>query len=94
MSSRPPKMSYQMSSQIDLGGRPPKFGRTIASLMDTLNIVDSAHRDSTVRQYQAIWSKFLEYVDYNNISHTAITLDIVMNFSHQKHFLHKVFMEY
>ena len=54
---------------------------------DTLDIVDSAHRDSTVRQYQAIWSKFLEYVDYNNISHDAINLDVVMNFlSHQ--FLH------
>ena len=54
---------------------------------DTLDIVDSAHRDSTVRQYQAIWSKFLEYVDNNNISHDTINLDIVMNFlSHQ--FLH------
>ena len=26
-SSRPPKMSPHMSSQTDLGGRPPKFGR-------------------------------------------------------------------
>ena len=47
---------------------------------DTLNIVDLAHRGSTIRQYQAIWRKFLEYLDLNSISHDSISLGIVMNF--------------
>ena len=51
---------------------------------DTLGIVDLAHRESTIRQYQAIWRKFLEYLELNNISHDSISLGIVMNFlSHQ-----------
>ena len=47
---------------------------------DTLDMVDLAHRESTVRQYQAIWKKFLDYLDLNNISHDSISLGIVMNF--------------
>ena len=37
-SSRPPKMSPHMSSQTDLGGRPPKFGRTMAALRHTITV--------------------------------------------------------
>merc|ERR1712240_730048 len=32
---------------------------------DALSLVDMAHRDSTKRQYQAIWTKFLNYLNIN-----------------------------
>ena len=48
MSSRPPKMS----SQTDLGGRPPKFGRTMAALRHTITV------DTWRRMRQVIYKDF------------------------------------
>ena len=47
---------------------------------DTLGMLDLAHRASTVRQYQAVWQKFLNYLDSNHINHGNVTLAVVMNF--------------
>ena len=47
---------------------------------DALRLVDMAHRDSTKRQYQAVWTKFLNYLDINSIDKDKVTLSVVMNF--------------
>ena len=47
---------------------------------DTLGMLDLAHRASTVRQYQAVWQKFITYLDNNGINHGDVTLAVVMNF--------------
>ena len=47
---------------------------------DSLNILDQSHRQSTQRQYQAIWKKFLEFLAANSIPHDSVSLSVVMNF--------------
>ena len=47
---------------------------------DTLGMLDLAHRPSTVRQYQAVWQKFLNFLDSNGINHGEVSLAVVMNF--------------
>ena len=36
---------------------------------DTISIIKKAHADSSLRQYQSIWGKFLDFLDANTISH-------------------------
>ena len=47
---------------------------------DSVRIVRNNHRKSTVRQYQAIWTKFLEFLSENHIPHHEVTVFVVMNF--------------
>ena len=48
--------------------------------VDSLNMVDLAHKESTKRQYQSIWNKFLGYLDDNVIPHNKVNIAVVMNF--------------
>ena len=51
---------------------------------DSVEIVTNAHKASTRRNYQATWSKFLDFLRSNNIPHSEVTVYVVMNFlSHQ-----------
>ena len=47
---------------------------------DTISIIKKAHADSSLRQYQAIWGKFLDFLDTNSISHESVGIADVMNF--------------
>ena len=47
---------------------------------DTLSIIKKAHADSSLRQYQSIWGKFLDFLDANSISHDSVGIADVMNF--------------
>ena len=47
---------------------------------DSVNILRNNHREGTVRQYQSIWSKFLEFLSVNHISHQDVSVFVVMNF--------------
>ena len=38
------------------------------------------HRDSTKRQYQSVWEKFLEYLSLMNIIHASVSVYTVINF--------------
>ena len=54
---------------------------------DSVHIVQNTHRKSTQRQYQSIWKKFLLFLSQHNVSHSDVTVYVVMNFlSHQ--FIH------
>ena len=48
--------------------------------LDTLRVLLKEHRNSTVMQYQGVWTKFLEFLDTNNINHDSIVLSTVFNF--------------
>ena len=45
-----------------------------------INILLSCHRESTIHQYQSTWSKFLEFLDGENINHSRVRLCHVLNF--------------
>ena len=45
-----------------------------------IDIMLQQHRESSVRQYQCIWEKFLAFLDSNNIIHVDIALSTVFNF--------------
>ena len=45
-----------------------------------IDIMLQQHRESSVRQYQCIWEKFLAFLDSHNISHVDIALSTVFNF--------------
>ena len=47
---------------------------------DSVNIIRNTHRLSTIRQYQSIWKKFLNFLALNRISHRKVTVFVVMNF--------------
>ena len=47
---------------------------------DTISIVKKAHADSSLRHYQAIWGKFLGFLDANSNSHDSVGIADVMNF--------------
>ena len=47
---------------------------------DTISIIKKAHADSSLRQYQSIWDKFLVFLDANSISHDSVGIADVMNF--------------
>ena len=47
---------------------------------DSVRILRNNHREGTVRQYQGIWKKFLEFLSENNISHEKVSVFVVMNF--------------
>ena len=54
---------------------------------DSVKIVQNTHRISTQRNYQAVWNKFLDYLDRNKVPHCDVSIYVVMNFlSHQ--FIH------
>ena len=54
---------------------------------DPVHIVQNSHRISTQRNYQAVWTKFLDYLDRNSVPHSDVWVYVVMNFlSHQ--FIH------
>ena len=36
---------------------------------DTISIIKKGHADSSLRKYQSIWGKFLDFLDANTISH-------------------------
>ena len=46
----------------------------------TLDIVKRAHAESSIRQYQSIWTKFLNFLEINNICHEQISIVNVLNF--------------
>ena len=43
-------------------------------------ILNYMHRESTKRQYQSVWHKFLEYLSLMNINHSSVSVYIVINF--------------
>ena len=43
-------------------------------------ILNYMHRDSTKRQYQSVWEKFLEYLTLMNINHSSVSVYTVINF--------------
>ena len=47
---------------------------------DTIAILERAHAASSQKQYQSIWSKFLDFLNVNNISHNSVSIADVMNF--------------
>ena len=47
---------------------------------DTISIVKKAHADSSLRQYQSIWGKFLDFLSANSITHDSVDIADVMNF--------------
>ena len=47
---------------------------------DTIAIIKKAHADSSLRQYQSIWGKFLDFLNTNSISHDSVGIADVMNF--------------
>ena len=47
---------------------------------DSLDFIDLAHRESTQRQYQSIWIKFMVFLRVNSIAHSDVDLAVVMNF--------------
>ena len=47
---------------------------------DTISIVKKAHADSSLRQYQSIWGKFLDFLSTNSINHDSVGIADVMNF--------------
>ena len=47
---------------------------------DTISIIKKAHADSSLKQYQSIWGKFLDFLDANSISHDRVGIADVMNF--------------
>lgn len=48
---------------------------------DSVNIVNNAHRVGTRRQYQSIWTKFLDFLSLNRIPHGNITVFCCNEFS-------------
>ena len=44
------------------------------------NILSFNHKESTKRQYQTVWSYFLNYLDENNITHSRVSVEEVINF--------------
>ena len=47
---------------------------------DTIAILKKAHAESSQKQYQSIWSKFLDFLNINHISHNSVSIADVMNF--------------
>ena len=43
-------------------------------------ILNYMHRDSTKRQYQSVWERFLEYLSLMNIIHDTVSVYTVINF--------------
>ena len=53
-------------------------------VVDGVELVSKAHRETTNNQYQGVWKRFLDYLVEKNISHRDVTKVVVMNFlAHQ-----------
>ncbi|CAL4093300.1 unnamed protein product [Meganyctiphanes norvegica] len=49
---------------------------------DTVDIMLKQHRDSSIRQYQSVWGKFLEFLLSKGISHSEVQVCHVFLFPH------------
>ena len=46
----------------------------------SIKIIKKAHKDTTKKQYQGTWKKFMSFLDTENIPHNKVNIYIVMNF--------------
>ena len=54
--------------------------RTSGFSQDSVDVASQAHRESTIRQYQAVWLYFLDFLAQNGLAASGVTAATVCNF--------------
>ena len=47
---------------------------------EAISMLLRAHRDSSTRQYQGVWDKFLSFLTIRALSDTDVSVDVVCEF--------------